>query len=100
MSTARASAGTVAWPFGLPGRGSVATLRGVGVVLGVGDGLPATDGSGTTPDATGATNVGGVAEVVPQEASIAPAARADPITRRIRTGGCYADGSRCGTRPA
>jgi hypothetical protein len=59
VSTALASAGTPAWPFGLPGRGSVATVLGEGVALGVADGVAAAlDGAGTELEASGATNAG------------------------------------------
>src|SRR4029450_13639853 len=57
VSTARASAGTAAWPFGLPGRGSVATLLGFGVAFGVGAALAAMDGAGAPLDAAATANL-------------------------------------------
>jgi hypothetical protein len=94
VSTALASAGTAAWPFGLPGRGSVATFfLAVAVALGVGDGAGALDGSGAALDGAGSTNAGDagcfvVAWFVAHAASIAAPTRPDRVTRRIRTGGC------------
>jgi hypothetical protein len=88
VSTARASAGTDAWPFALPGRGSAGTLLGVAVGRAVADGVAPLEGSGTALDASGATNVGAASWFVPQAASIAAPTTADTVIRRIRTGGC------------
>jgi hypothetical protein len=90
VSTARACAGTLVWPFGLPGRGSVAALLGVGVALGVGvgDGLAPADAAGTAVDVVGATKVGVAGRSGPQAASVAVASTAYALARRIRTAGC------------